>query len=1017
MMLEPGQSFAQFRIIRQVDEGGMGEVYLAEDRKLSREVALKILRQEFFKDSTRLERFYREARVAAKISHPNVMSIYHIDTVEDRESGDEITYIVMEYIPGETLTDYLANRNPAVDDRLRIAESIAGGLAAAHKLNIVHRDIKLDNILIDKENEPRILDFGLAKPLEAIVSQEEAASAGTVSRDITREDRIIGTVSYMSPEQARGENIDIRSDIFSFGIVLYRIFTGELPFDGPDRISTIAKILESPHVPVRCMNDALPPEIERIITKCLQKNPDDRYQDTRDLFVDLRSLRRQYERTTGEMDTVYTVDSTGEKNNGVSGSTVKKLYRFAGALIVGLVVLSMLSIFAEKTGFSVPRFLRISRLLRSGFETSQGLQARENALAILGFENKTGDAGLDWLTAGLPEMLLTDLAQSGTSNIIGRNRILDYLSRGEADYVPAPDCKEMVDAAGSLGASTALSGSFYMLNDRIRIDARLEEIETGHILLAEKVIGDDPFMLVDSLTGKVAQSLNLKDILVEDQNIATLTSSSPDAYKQYILGIEKFKLSRYDEAIEFFERAVEIDSTFVLPYMRIGMVQGWRSRQLLAASYIEKALRYGDRLPRKERNILDIYADFWLREKFDEAFVKMKVYLDNYPEDREMRSMYALFLFQSWQDHEHALRELDTVLSIDPRDPMALMLYSEIHKILGNYDQAIDYSSRLKKHHPESVSSYFNLAVVFTRTGRYDDAIEECRELLRVSPGHPSALWLISRIYIHKRDFPMARSNLDRVRELYPDDRYLGVQYYQYLANLSSWEGAFGTALEYLFDALEQSRATGDSTLISQQLFTISTFYHALAIPDSAKYYGKKAFDFASTFQKLNYPSLLIQLDRRNETEARSIFDDGLQKLKSRIPSEMWEMSDIFSRVFEGYCTEDTAAIIAGYEEAVKKPYQDTFFHFYEIGRLSVLTGDYGKGKSILKRILVGPRRTASAWGYIQALHYIGRANEGLGLEDEARRNYEEVLRYWADADRDLEMVEDTKERLIRLNR
>jgi len=230
-MLQSGQNLSTFRIIKKLGAGGMGEVYLAEDTKLQREVALKTLLPEFFENEERRSRFQREARTAAKISHPNVMSIFDIDSAIDETTGKEINFIVMEHIDGKSLKDYLESNQPNYAETTRLAEHIASGLAAAHQLNIIHRDIKASNIIINSDNQPKILDFGLAKPIESVLSSDGDDNTDTISQELTKAGNIIGTLSYMSPEQIRGETVDTRSDVFSFGILLYRMMTGKLPFD------------------------------------------------------------------------------------------------------------------------------------------------------------------------------------------------------------------------------------------------------------------------------------------------------------------------------------------------------------------------------------------------------------------------------------------------------------------------------------------------------------------------------------------------------------------------------------------------------------------------------------------------------------------------------------------------------------------------------------------------------------------------------------------------------------------
>ncbi|MGB5106070.1 MAG: serine/threonine-protein kinase [Candidatus Zixiibacteriota bacterium] len=221
-----GDTLAHFRIISKLGEGGMGEVYLAEDTKLNRRVALKTLRDDYFSDQDRRDRFEREAKTAAQVQQANVMAIYDIGFAKTPGGTSDIHYIVMEYIKGHPLADFLAANINDTGKLLRVAEKIANGLAAAHKLGIVHRDIKPENIIVDEQEEPKILDFGLAKPITPLHSADQAISGETVKANLTKMGTVIGTVAYMSPEQARGESVDTRSDIFSFGVLLYKMFTG-----------------------------------------------------------------------------------------------------------------------------------------------------------------------------------------------------------------------------------------------------------------------------------------------------------------------------------------------------------------------------------------------------------------------------------------------------------------------------------------------------------------------------------------------------------------------------------------------------------------------------------------------------------------------------------------------------------------------------------------------------------------------------------------------------------------------
>jgi len=290
MPMEAGQQLLHYRLIQQIGEGGMGVVWKALDTKLQRHVALKVLPPERSGNEERRLRFQREAQASAALSHANIAVIHGVE-----EDGG-VRFLAMEYVHGTSLRHHLAARARKVDELLRLALQIAEGLAHAHANGIVHRDLKPDNVMVTREGQVKILDFGLAKLLDSRPVLEGAApntDLDTISRELTRAGKIYGTVSYMSPEQARGREVDTRSDLFSFGIVLYEMLTGKPPFSGEDAIHTLSAILRTRPAPLGASRPEAPAELQRILDKCLEKEPGDRYQDTRDLVVDLRRLRRE----------------------------------------------------------------------------------------------------------------------------------------------------------------------------------------------------------------------------------------------------------------------------------------------------------------------------------------------------------------------------------------------------------------------------------------------------------------------------------------------------------------------------------------------------------------------------------------------------------------------------------------------------------------------------------------------------------------------------------------------------
>lgn len=997
-MFEIGEKVAHFEILQKLGEGGMGEVYLVQDSKLNRKAAMKVQNLDSFEDKERRERFIREAQTAAQISHPNIMAIFDMGIAKSSDDRD-ISYIVMEYLPGKTLSEIMRSSEYDLGDMMRVAEKIASGLAAAHRVSIVHRDIKADNIIIDENGEPKILDFGLAKSAQTPMTEPDKRADKTISQELTTAGKILGTVSYMSPEQARGEKVDTRSDVFSFGILLYKMVTGEFPFEGPTQVSTLAKILEAQPAPPHTKNENIPPELERIIDKCLQKNAADRYQGASDLAVDLRQVRKQFD--SGVSDTISGID-------GVSGRKSGKITKAAG--LNGIftknrisVTVAALLLFATLVYFKGELF--------SGGTNSSAVQAQSNSLAILGFDNKTGDESLDWLKTGLPEILLTDLAQSSSLKVISHDRILDFFP----DRKAAHSHEENIAAAKSLGASKLLSGTFYKLGDQIRIDARLEDVATGEIILTEKVIGPDAFSLVDSLTMKLASSLNIKN-LESIGNVRLYTSSSEEAYKHYLKGLEQFLEQRWDESRESFNNALEIDSTFALPYMRIGMSYIFEGRTVQGKEYFKKAKQYEDRLPQRDRNLLDIYSDIWLDQEFNDAFTKLEVFVKNHPDDKEGRAVYGMLIWGFQKDSAKAFAQIDTALQLDPFFLLAQMFQISIARQSGNIPRVIETAENIKKYYPESPLAHEELAVAYKIQGKYREAIDELKQLYASFPSQKVYLTEISGLFILTRDFDSAHSYLTKYRQVVKDDPFEMANYYESQANLQSWRGQFDAVINSLKLAAENSIKTGDSNAVMSSLAQLSMTYDRLEITDSALHYAEKSNKWATAFSKVSYPMMLLNLDYGRREEAKKIFEKVLPELRAKMPTDLQPVIEEFDKMFEATYDADTVRIIAALDAIVKgQKNTPTSFNYFNLAVLNVETGNFERGRELFLPFVEGNDQSSGGFVYLLSNYYLGRANEGLNKKKDAIKNYTEFLNYWDKADMQTKEIKDTRERLAKL--
>lgn len=988
-MLAPGSTFAHFEIISELGRGGMGTVYLARDTKLSRQIALKILSAEIFDDQEHRERFHREARTAAQVTHQNVMAIHDIGSAPDRESGKEINYIVMEYIKGVPLNRYLTDTKPDITASVRLAEKIASGLAAAHSMSIVHRDIKPENIIITEEGDPKILDFGLAKPVEPLQMDDGNDSTNTISQELTRAGKILGTVKYMSPEQVQGKPVDNRSDIFSFGILMYIMMAGETPFDGDTQVSTMAKILETRQAPITQKNPNLPPEVERIIDKCLAKSPADRYQDTRDLVVDLRNLRRMFD--SGITSSYSGI--TGKTTRIEKSWTGKALWRpITGLVITALVVVYLLG--------GLDRF----------FGDGQGheVHADNNSLAILGFENKTGDESLRWLETGLPEILLTDLSQGRGLQIISQQRILD---RFETDRQAEHTHTEFTEAAQKLGAGRVLSGSFFKLGDKLRIDARLEDINSGKVILAEKVVGDDPFALVTNLTQKIAASLELKGM--SSTPVATL--SSPEAYKEYHLGMEFFWGNDYDSAIVHFENAIEIDSSFALSYMRIGMSHIFSGRPRDGAVAMRKAEAHRESLPQLERNLLDVYIDTWVDVNYDNAYSSLKKLLRDYPDNAEIRTIYAMFVNVFDKDTTACFAQFDTVLTEYPSYPFAIDQYASILLRLGMFDRAEQMILRLNKVLPNSISAKSDLLSFRQRQGRFDEAYDLAVKLHEQSPDDLRPIMRLISISRHLANPKQIRYWAEKLKQQDPENPYNLYTYYTALIAADWWEGSIKHVITNVEKRKDEAMLTGDSAIIAQALLGMSEYYHRIDNGDSSVYWAKQAYHYTTNVNGIAYVFRSIGYKPETAPEMRVIFDSIATDFKAKMPREVWPLITSFGEYFDAIIAHDTATQIECFKTINSIGSDPHGEQAFQLGRLLILFREYQEGLPYIEQFIDGEYRTNDAYRYLICQWLLGRAYEGLGEIEKAVEHYNVVMKYWGNADVQIEPIIDTREHLAKL--
>jgi tetratricopeptide (TPR) repeat protein/TolB-like protein len=730
-----GHAVGRYHVGRLIGTGGMGEVYAARDGELGREVALKI--GIAAADGFRLR---REAQRAALLNHPHICTIHEVGVFEGQP------YIVMEYVQGQRLSELIPPGGQEGESVVRYGIQIADALAHAHQHGVIHRDLKSMNVVVTPEGRAKVLDFGIA----SLVSAERLEDLSKSHEPVTAQGSLVGTLAYMAPELLRGEHANERSDIWALGVLLYELASGARPFRGTTGFELSAAILYEAAAPLPAR---IPAPLQQIIRRCLSKDPRERYKRADEVRAALEA-----------------VESAPNMPRAWLARSVQRVLdsRRNRAALVGLAALIAVATLTWRTGRS------------PSVGVAVGAGGRPS-VAVMPFDNLGSGQDTAWLSKGVPTMLLAGLAQTQGLEIVGVQRLQDVITQMGAGSLETLGRNEIAEVAQRAGAGAIVVGGISKAGSEIRIDAQLEDLASGRVLVAETVRGTDLFVLVDQLAARIRDGIGFSDA-AGIRKVSDVSTSSLEAFRLYSQAEDALINTRMDDAEKLLERAVAIDPGFADAYLHLVTASSFRGLVGLQREYLRKAAEHAGRLGERQRLILEAGS---ARVAGDSATVARAVdeLIERFPDEHQAygiasqlyapvtglvhdpgkwlrtaaagaaalptsmatHNLYAYALLGAGR-YEEALGEFNAYARLAPREPNPFDSFGEAYLVMGAPDRALESYSRALTIDPTFAGSRIGRAWSLASLGRYDEAIVEEPPRSLLASWSPVKALVLSRV-------------------------------------------------------------------------------------------------------------------------------------------------------------------------------------------------------------------------------------------------------------------------------